>query len=350
METECESNQRRRHDRKTHWRVADGTCSSTLCRAFISSLPGPYLQDLEAPDDAVRGFRAKVIGRMAGLQDKGLDVRNNKVVKLGELPTPGQATGAPQPRQQALTPADVRRELATALNQKIHSAFSMAKPAEAMTNRTAMQQSSSIGLQQSLQQQGPPPQPQGLHSAQPASSMQRSCQQGSMQSCPPLAGNPTYPAIAATLPMCQTPQPSAASPEAIGAAYREGAQISLSMPGFTLLAGTLQQYGAQSAVPSGQAEQHEMNFCPAGTSRAIARAQQPGSRAAGPTVAPAVTATVSVPEPLLRIPAMQPSAHAHAAPPEPMSYAESVLIPTPPQRLQPEALLAPDLLRQSDTL
>ena len=60
------------------------------------------------------------------MQDKGLDIRNNKVIKLGEMPTPGQAISAPEPRQQALTLPDARRELATALNQKIHYVFSMA--------------------------------------------------------------------------------------------------------------------------------------------------------------------------------------------------------------------------------
>ena len=289
-------------------------------------------------------------GRMHDwMQDKGLDVRNNKVIKIGELPTPGQGTTAPQPRQQALTPPDARRELATALNQKIHSAFSMARPAEAQSNRAAMQQGS-IGLQQSLQQQTLPPQPQGLRSAPPASSMQMSCQQGSMQSSAPLAGTSGCPAAAATLPMHQNPQPYAASPKATGAASRESGQISLSMPGRPFLAGTVQQHGAQPAMPSGQAEQHKVRVCPASTGTAMAQAQQPGGRFAGTTAEHAVPADVPVPKPLLRIQAVQPSAHAHAAPREPMLYTDSQSIPTIPQQVQPEVLLAPTSLRQSDTL
>lgn len=288
--------------------------------------------------------------RMHGwMQDKGLDVRNNKVIKLGELPSPGQATSAPQPRQQAVTPPDARRELATALNQKIHSAFSMARPAEAQSNRTAMQQGS-VGLQQSLQQQAPPPQLQGLRSTPPAPSMQMSCQQGSMHTSASQAGISGYPATAATLPMCQTPQPYAASPKAAGAASRESGQISLSTPGRTPLAGTVQQHAAQSAMPLGQAEQQEVRVCPASTSTAIAQAQQPGSRFAGTTAERAIPAIVPVPKPLPHIQAVQSSAHAHAAPREPMLYTDSKSIPTPPQHLQPEVLLAPTSLRQSDTL
>ena len=292
---------------------------------------------------------AETDGTHGWMQDKGLDVRNNKVIKIGDLPTPGQGTNAPQPRQQALTPLDARRELATALNQRIHSAFSMAKPAEAQSNRTAMQQGS-IGMQQSLRQQAPPPQPQGLRSAPPASSMQMSCQQGSMQSSAPLAGISGYPATAATLPMCQTPQPYTASPKATGAASRESGQISLSMPGKTFLAGTVQQHGAQPAMLSGQAEKQEVRVCPAGTSTAMAQAQQPGGRSAGTTTEHAVPANVPVPKPLLRTQAVQPSAHAHAASREPMLFTDSQSIPTPPQQLQPEVLLAPTSLRQSDTL
>ena len=283
------------------------------------------------------------------VQDKGLDVRNNKVIKIGESPLPGQGINAPQPRQQALTPPDARRELATALNQKIHSAFSMARPAEAQSNRAAMQQGS-VGLQQSLQRQAPPPQPQGLRLAPPASSTQMSCQQGSMQSSAPLAGISGCPATAATLPMYQSPQPYAASPKATGAASRESGQISVSMPGRISLAGTVQQHGARSAIPSGQAEQQEVRACPASTSPAMAQAQQPGGRVAGTTAEHAVPASVPVPKPLPRIQAVQPSAHAHAAPREPMLYADSKSIPTSPQHLQPEVLLAPTSVRQSDTL
>ena len=283
------------------------------------------------------------------LQDKGLDVRNNKVIKLGELPTPAQGTNAPQPRQQALTPPDARRELATALNQKIHSAFSMARPAEAQSNRTAMQQGS-IGLQQSLRQQAPLPQPQELRSAPRASSMQMSCQQGSMQSSAPLARISGCPAPAATLPMCQNPQPYAASPKATGAAPRESGQISLNVPDKTFLTSTVQQHGAQSAMPSGQTDQQEVHVCPASTSTAMAQAQQPGGRFAGTTAEHAVPANVPGPKPLLCIQAVQLSAHAHAVPREPLLYTDSKSIPTPPQQLQPEVLLAPTPLRQSDTL
>ena len=283
------------------------------------------------------------------MQDKGLDIRNNKVIKLGEMPTPGQAISAPEPRQQALTLPDARRELATALNQKIHSVFSMANSGKAGSNHTAMQQGS-IGQHQSSQQQKPPPQPQELHTAQPASSMQISCQQGSMQSCALLPGDAPCPANQATLPLCQTPSPHAASPEAAGAVSREGQQISLSMPATDVLPGKMQQHGARSAKRSGQAEQQEAGACPANTSRAMAQAQQPDSMVAGPAAGHAVTGHAPVFKPLLCTQAVQASAHAHAALQEAVLHTDSKSIPTPPQQLQPEALLAQSLLQHSDTL
>ena len=171
-----------------------------------------------------------------------------------------------------------------------------------------------------------------------------------MQSCALLAGDAGYPATAATLPVCQTSRPHTASPDAASAASRDSGQVSLGMPAMEVLPGKVQQHGARSAMPSGQAEQQGACACPASTSRAMAHAQQPDSRVAAPTAGHAVTAHVPVPKPLLHTQAVQPSAHAHAAPQEAMLHTDSKLISTPPQQLQPEALLAPSLLRHSDTL
>ncbi len=60
-----------------------------------------------------------------------MDVRNNKVIKVDGIAVVSQGPSiAVKPITQPMSPVDVRRELATPITQKMHSAFGAAKPME----------------------------------------------------------------------------------------------------------------------------------------------------------------------------------------------------------------------------
>ena len=63
------------------------------------------------------------------MQDRGLDIKNNRLIKLDELSSasPGVSV-APKSSTQPHSPKDVRRELATPVNSKMHSIFRGSKP------------------------------------------------------------------------------------------------------------------------------------------------------------------------------------------------------------------------------
>lgn len=87
-----------------------------------------------------------------GMQDRGLDVKNNRVIQLGEVSSTSQGLSiVPKSSTQSHSPVDVRRELATPINSKMHTIFSSSKPIESGQMPPTLQHSSQS--QNSLQHQ-----------------------------------------------------------------------------------------------------------------------------------------------------------------------------------------------------
>ncbi|CAL5229957.1 g13386 [Coccomyxa viridis] len=73
------------------------------------------------------GTAGKLIGDW--LTDRGLDIKNNKVIKLDDLSLASQDSSVVRKASvQPHSPVDVRRELATPVNSKMHTVFSGSKP------------------------------------------------------------------------------------------------------------------------------------------------------------------------------------------------------------------------------
>ena len=88
------------------------------------------------------------------MQDRGLDIKNNRVIKLDELSSTSQDFGiVPKSSTQSHSPVDVRRELATPVNSKMHSVFSGTKPIELGQMHPTLQHSSQSQISLQHQQQ-----------------------------------------------------------------------------------------------------------------------------------------------------------------------------------------------------
>ena len=104
------------------------------------------------------------------LQERGLDIKNNRVIRTDE-----EAPASPRPvaspkavAQPQRAPYDARRELATPINQKMHSVFHVSKAADSEHSRLAPQPASPRNQHALQHQQQPQEQMRGVHPEPPA--------------------------------------------------------------------------------------------------------------------------------------------------------------------------------------
>ena len=107
----------------------DGTAGKLIGDWLTVCLPSSWSPKSSLPACCQKGPEQASASVRFAMQDRGLDIKNNKVIKLDDLSLASQDSSVVRKASvQPHSPVDVRRELATPVNSKMHTVFSGSKP------------------------------------------------------------------------------------------------------------------------------------------------------------------------------------------------------------------------------